>query len=113
HMGWRPHEVEHYVYRGLFYNFRMFNIHSWDRTGVWANYNEPFGMALSQRPGYLSTVRNLRSELDRIVPYQTFGRPVMPPLRILVSRNARGFPGMGGYLYQNWLRYLARIMEFP
>ena len=113
HTAWRPQEVAHYVWRGLFYNLRMYNVHSWDRTGDWAIYNEPFGMALSKRPGYLKTVRDLRDELDWISPYRTFGSPVMPCLRILVSRNARYYPGMGGYLYQNWMRHLARIMEFP
>lgn len=111
--GWRPQEVEHFVYRGLFYHLGMFNLHSWDRIGRWAIYNEPFGMALSQRPGYLQTVRKLRNELEWMAPYQTFGDPVMPPLRILVSRHARYFPGMGGYLYQNWLRQLCKITEFP
>lgn len=111
HMGWRPHEVQHFAYRGLYYRLGMFNVHSWDRSGFWANYNEPFGMALSQRPGYLKAIRELRDELDWMAPYETFGKPLMPPLRILVSRNARHFPGMGGYLYQNWLRQLCGIME--
>ena len=113
HMGWRPWEVEHYVWRGLYYNLRLFNVHSWDRAGDWAVYNEPVGMSLMQRPGYLKTIRALRDELDLITPYETFGEPLMPAVRILVSRNARGYPGMGGYLYQNWMRHLARCMEFP
>ena len=111
HMGWRPHEVEQFVYRGLYYHLGMFNAHSWDRTGLWGNYNEPFGMALSQRPGYLKTIRGLREELDWMAPYETFGKPLMPSMRILVSRHARHFPGMAGYLYQNWLRQLCTIME--
>ena len=91
----RPEELLHFIYRGIFYNLRMFNLHSWDRQGDWAIYNEPFGGVYSKHPGVLRTVAQLRSELERIAPFETFGAAVMPPLRLLVSRNARHYPGVG------------------
>ena len=110
---YRPDELQHLIYRGLFYNFRMFNLHSWDRIGAWAIYNEPFGAVYSKHPGTLRMVAQLRSELERSAPYQTFGKPLMPPLRLLVSRNARHYPGMGGWPYGTWLDRLCSILNTP
>ena len=109
----RPDELQHFIYRGLYYNFRMFNLHSWDREGGWAIYNEPFGAVYTKHQGTLRMVAQLRSELDRSAPYATFGKPVPPPLRLLVSRNARHYPGMGGWFYGNWLARLCKILEQP
>jgi len=109
----RPEEVQHFVYRGLFYNFRMFNLHSWDRTGGWSVVNEPFGLVFSKQPGLLRMVAQLRTELDRSAPYETFGQRVMPDLRLLVTSNARHFPGMAGWCYGNWLSRLCPLLERP
>jgi len=111
--AYRPDELQHLIYRGLFYNFRMFNLHSWDREGNWAIYNEPFGAVFSKQPGTLRMVATLRSELERSAPFETFGQPVMPPLRLLVSRNARHYPGMAGSCYGSWLSNLCQIMNIP
>ena len=108
----RTEEMMHFVYRGLHYNFRLFNIHSWARSGD-RIYDEPFGMVLSQKPGFLPAVRALRDGLDWIAPFQTFGKPVLPPIRILVSRNSRGFPGCGLHLYFGLLRDLCSVFEAP
>ena len=109
----RPAELQHVIYRGLFYNFRMFNLHSWDRTGAWAPFNEPFGAVYSKHQGTLRMVAQLRSELERSAPFETFGKPVMPPLRLLVSRNARHYPGMAGWPYSVWMNRLTRILNTP
>jgi hypothetical protein len=110
---YRPAELQHLIYRGLFYNFRMFNLHSWDRGGDWAIYNEPFGAVHSKRPGLMRMVATLRFELERSAPFETFGSPVMPPLRLLISRSARHYPGMAGSCYGIWLNNLCRIMNVP
>lgn len=109
----RPDELQHFIYRGLFYNFRMFNLHSWDRQGADAIYNEPFGAVYSKHRGTLRMVAQLRSELERIAPFETFGAPVRPPLALVVSRNARHYPGMGGWFYGNWLARLCKVLEDP
>jgi len=110
---YRPAEMQHFIYRGLFYNFRMFNMHSWDRQGNWSIYNEPFGAVHSKRPGMLRMVAQLRTELERAAPFETFGKPVMPPLRLLMTRNARHYPGTGGSYYGTWLANLCEIMNVP
>jgi hypothetical protein len=109
----RPEELLNIIYRGLYYNFRMFNLHSWDRTGAWAIYNEPFGAVYSKHPETLAMVARLRSELERIAPFETFGAPLMPPLALVVSRSAAHFPGAGGHYYGNWLTRLGKVMEQP
>jgi hypothetical protein len=109
----RPEELLNFIYRGLYYNFRMFNLHSWDRTGAWAIYNEPFGAVYSKHPGTLAMVARLRSELERIAPFETFGAPLMPPLALVVSRSAAHFPGAGGWFYGNWLSRLSKVLEQP
>lgn len=109
----RPDELMHVIYRGLHLNYRMFNLHSWDREGAWAIYNEPFGAVHSKRPGLLRMVARLRTELDRSRPFETFGRPLQPPLGILVSRNARHYPGMHGFCYGNLLAMLGFVLETP
>jgi hypothetical protein len=108
---YRPDELLHLIYRGLFYNFRFFNLHSWERTGDWQIWNEPVAAVYRQRRGILKQVRELRSELDYIRPFETFGQPILPPLRILVSRNARGYPAMEGRMYGNLLADLCPITE--
>jgi len=47
----RPEELLIFIYRGLYYNFPMFNLHSWDRAGAWAIYNEPFGACILNTRG--------------------------------------------------------------
>ena len=112
---YRPAELLHLIYRGLYYNFRFFNLHTWERKGggKGAVLNEPVGASYKQRAGILAMVRTLRGELGWIRPFATFGKPLLPPFRILVSRNARHFPGMGGTLYGNWLADLCHIVEHP
>ena len=73
----------------------MFNLHSWDRTGDWSIVNEPFGLVFSKQPGLLRMVAQLRSELERSAPYETFGQPVMPELRLLVSHECPSFSRYG------------------
>ena len=113
----RPEELLNYMYRGLHFNFRMLMLHSWDRESSLAAsgviYNEPFGAVYSKHPGTLRMVAQLRSEFDRSRPFETFGKPVLPPMGILVSRNARHFPGLGGWAYGNLLCRLSDALEHP
>ncbi len=110
---YRPDELLHLIYRGLHYNFRFFNLHTWDRTGDWQIWNEPVAAVYMQRKGILKQVRELRDELDYIRPFETFGKPVLAPLRILTTRNARGYPAMQGRLYGELLADLGPIFEKP
>ena len=112
---YRPDELLHLIYRGLYFNFRFFNLHTWERTGggKGAVLNEPVGASYKQRAGVLAMVRTLRGELGWIRPFSTFGKHLLPEFRILVSRSARSFPGMGGSLYGNWLADLCHIVEHP
>ena len=112
HLSLRADEMTHFLYRGLYYNFRLYNIHSWARSGE-RIYDEPFGMELSQKAGFLPAVRALRDELDWMAPFQTFGPPILPPIRILISRNARGFPGYDLRPYFGLLRDLCSVFEAP
>lgn len=110
---YRPDELLHHIYRGLHFNFGLFNLHSWDREGAWAFYNEAFGAVYSKHPGTLRMVAQLRSELDRSEPFKTFGKPLQPPLGILVSRSAAHFPGMEGWGYGNFTAQLGLALESP
>jgi len=110
--AYRPQELLHFVYRGLYYNSRMYNLHSWDREGEYV-HDEPFGVSYLGRPGTLKIAAALRTELDRIRPFETFGKPVTAPLAIIVTRNARGFPGVNGWFYGNLLYKLCQVFEKP
>jgi len=113
----RAEELLNYIYRGLHFNFRMLMLHSWDRENIAAAsgviYSEPFGAVYSKHPGTLRMIAQLRSELDRSRPFETFGKPILPPMGILLTRQARNFPGMGGWMYGNLLCQLSFALERP
>jgi hypothetical protein len=110
--SYRPLELMHYVYRGLLYDLRMYNFHSWDRKGEWV-HDEPMGLSYLARPATLKITGQIRMEMDRIRPFETFGKPLTAPIVIIVSRNARNFPGSNGWFYGNLLYKLCQVFEKP
>ena len=113
----RDYELLHLVYRGLFYRLGAIDLHSWSRPAKLGEkqpiYNYFYGTAFAHHPNLMAMFHRVREELDRIAPYETFGKAIPPPIAILVTRNAYYFPGRGSAYYGDFLYRLGKLMEEP
>ena len=102
----RDYEFLHLIYRGLYYRLGLYNLHSWSRPAPvgrpkvrYPLYNYFYGLSHGHRPKLLKMIHQVREELERISPFQTFGEPVAPPVAILLTRNSTYFSGLGESFY--------------
>ena len=116
----RDYEFLHLIYRGLYFGLSFYNLHSWSRPAPVGHpeisyplFNYFYGMAHAHRPKLLKMIHQVREELDRISPFQTFGKPLAPPIAVLLTRNSTYLPGLGESFYGDVCYRLAKLMEEP
>ena len=91
----RPYEVFNLMYRSLRYNVRFICFFWYTHPVLGTNWANLYGMHLSRFPDTLFALRQVRDEMERIRPYETFGRAYRGELAVLMSRNSLHYPGLG------------------
>ena len=109
----RPYEVFNIVYRSLAYNVRFISLFWYTHPVIGPNWANLYGMHLSRFPETLKAFRQVRDELERIRPYDTFGKVYQNELGVLISRNAIHYPGVGELYYEKVQQELAKVWEQP
>ena len=114
----RPYELFNIIYRSLRYNVRFVCFFWYTHPVLGTNWANLYGMHLSRFPDSLQALRQVRDELERIRPYETFGRAYRGELAMLMSRNSLEYPGLQN-LYSGTTRdgdiagKLTRLWEDP
>ena len=106
------YEVTNLLYRGLSYNVRLIGVF-WYMPPVIDSWSFVYGMNLSRFPDTLRAYAKVRDEMERIRPYETFGKPIRNSLAILVSRNAIHYPGAGDLYYGALQMKLWNVLDEP
>jgi hypothetical protein len=107
-----PYEVTNLLYRGLSYNVRLIGVF-WYMPPVIDSWAFVYGMNLSRFPDTLRAFCEVRDEMERIRPYETFGKTIQNSLAVLVSRNALHYPGAGNLYYGALQMHLWNVLEEP
>lgn len=108
-----PYEVINLLYRALAYRVCFMGVFWYEHPAAGMNWANVYGMNLSRFPETLRAFRQVRDEMERIRPYETFGKPISNTLAILISRNALHYPGAGDMYYGALQKTLWEALDKP
>lgn len=111
--GFQPYEVVNLLYRALAYGVRMVGVFWYEHPSPGESWCNVYGMNLSRFPETLRAFQQVRDEMERIRPYETFGKPFPGALAILISRHALHYPGVGSLYYGALQKTLWETLDDP
>ena len=110
----QPCEVTNLIYRSLYYNLGLLMMFNWS----FPSGNPTTWISHADSQETLRAVQATINELDRIKPYATFGQRHPPPVGIVITREAAGFPVVADinsntHYYNDVVHGAAAVMEDP